>query len=411
MKCINIDFNARTDNDWIRLDTAGARTSLAAANIGPQDTWVWLTDGELRVPARLVDLDVQPVARPLWEAIEDLPAAEVLGADAETQQALWQLREMQRTQNWNYRRLFRILPIIERLLPDSGHPLYLRSRAFQALGYPELALAVIEEALQREPQQMVYQHHRFWLLREVNLDRALDEALRLKDRTDLPALLIEACAQTLFADANRRTEPLMHERLLLLLTITDHVDQAPGFETLPASVNASIHVMRGFTLSHLGKPTPAAEEFTHAIQAAPEMAAAWAARGLETYPSPGAVQDMHRAIDLGLLSFWLFYYLAHDAIRRHLYKEALEFAEQALRLQPPPRIEANLLEWLAIAQVEAFGALDEAREKLGRALELAPDLVHLRQNRDAIDRLAVQSERVTWAVACDAEARSVALAA
>ena len=115
--------------------------------------------------------------RPLWEALEDVPREETPRDPTESERALLELREMERTQNWNYRRLFRILPLAERLLPaGSGHSHYLRSRAFQALGYPELALAVIEEVLEQEPQNQAFQHHRYGLLRELESKRSSSSA-------------------------------------------------------------------------------------------------------------------------------------------------------------------------------------------------------------------------------------------
>lgn len=61
MKTITVDFNARDENDCVRLNTAGTETS----EILP-DEWVWLTDEEVLVIAKVLE---GLVARPVWETV------------------------------------------------------------------------------------------------------------------------------------------------------------------------------------------------------------------------------------------------------------------------------------------------------------------------------------------------------
>jgi hypothetical protein len=71
MVTLYVDFNARTEDDCIRLDMAGARRSLELTNVQPGQ-WVWLSDGELRVGGHVEEERGQLLARPDWTTLEDL---------------------------------------------------------------------------------------------------------------------------------------------------------------------------------------------------------------------------------------------------------------------------------------------------------------------------------------------------
>lgn len=60
------DFNARTSDDRVRLDTVGSRASLIDHEVRPGD-WVWLSDGEVRVRALVEHEDGKLFARVAWE--------------------------------------------------------------------------------------------------------------------------------------------------------------------------------------------------------------------------------------------------------------------------------------------------------------------------------------------------------
>ncbi len=65
MKSIWADFNARTEDDRVRLDAAGSKKSLveARATVGE---YALLTDGEVCVVGMIEDRDGQLVARVDW---------------------------------------------------------------------------------------------------------------------------------------------------------------------------------------------------------------------------------------------------------------------------------------------------------------------------------------------------------
>lgn len=59
------DFNARTQDDLISLETKGSKASLASIEVKEGDT-VWLTDGEICVKAKIEKWGGKVFARPDW---------------------------------------------------------------------------------------------------------------------------------------------------------------------------------------------------------------------------------------------------------------------------------------------------------------------------------------------------------
>lgn len=70
MLTIWADFNARTAEDNISLETDGSRADITKFGIHP-GSYVWLSDGEMRVVAK-VDFDqhARLVGVPSWATLE-----------------------------------------------------------------------------------------------------------------------------------------------------------------------------------------------------------------------------------------------------------------------------------------------------------------------------------------------------
>lgn len=64
---IKVDFNARTEDGLVRLDTKGAKATLPkSAKAGDV---VWLEDDEMEVEALLEERDGKLLARPRWGSL------------------------------------------------------------------------------------------------------------------------------------------------------------------------------------------------------------------------------------------------------------------------------------------------------------------------------------------------------
>src|ERR1019366_6209884 len=138
MKTMRADFNARTSDNRVRIDTPLSKRAIAEVSVGP-GTWVWLQDDDVRAPARLEN---EQVALVVWRLLEDV-ATDGTGSEARSR-ALDRVRrafsasvpggESQRLE------AARFLGLVEKVI-EPGRADYLRSRLAQQLGERELAVA------------------------------------------------------------------------------------------------------------------------------------------------------------------------------------------------------------------------------------------------------------------------------
>jgi tetratricopeptide (TPR) repeat protein len=405
---IYADFNARTRDDRVRLNTVGSKQSLSETGAGP-GAWVWLSDGEMRSGAVIEDSSEGVVAQVAWETAEEIVHGDVLAKDVD--EALRECRAAMQGPQQDYKRLLRWLPLAERGMPP-GKGDYYRSRAAQAFGYPRLALLAIEDALEKAPRLPAFLHQQLDLLKRIDLDLALEQVEALSERSPLPALVIAACA-SVYNAAARRLEQTDHSQAAtfqrMLLKVTDRFETSPDYDTAPHSVTSMVYITRGFAFLHLRERESALKEFDRAVKANPDNAEALAARGLETYPEPDAVNDLLRAVQLGHSSFWPMYYLTHHFVRVRDWPRAEEFARTAQAMVTPARIRANLLEWLTIAEFQQDRDVLKARQGLRQALIFAPDSEHLKRNLKIVEDLAVLEDSVESEAGFEANSRSTVL--
>jgi tetratricopeptide (TPR) repeat protein len=399
MTTIDVDFNARTADDRIRLSTLGSQRSVDETGVEAGD-WVWLTDGEVRAGGQLQDGGSEGlVARVAWETTEHiLDDADLCG----TQKALSahaELKALMGRLDRDHRRVLALLPLVERRLPP-GTGDYMRSRVAQAFGYPELALLAIDDALAKGPDDPSFTRQRLHILESLDLERAFSEARTLVDADGAPAIVLAACA-TIYAAYARQSAASGPQIRRELLRFTERFDQAPGRETLPVSVPAMICVNRGFALLALGNREQGVAELSKAIGFDPSSAEAYTARGIEHYPTPQALRDLENAIRLGAASVWPSYYLAHHRMQERDWSAAEKQCDDALMLDPPAPVRANLLEWRAIARFQQGAEIQSTRADFEHSLRLAPDNERLRRNLALLDRLEKTSAETPWRVERD----------
>jgi tetratricopeptide (TPR) repeat protein len=398
-----VDFNALTESGRIRLDTAGSIEDLAKNPVRDGD-WVWLSDGELRVGGQIEHRDDDWLARPIWETLEDKSSADRMG-QPELQAGLIQLRQLFGTAERDYRKIVSLLPVVERVEPTRGYAAYCRSRAMKALGYPALAVLAIGEALEVNSKYPFFIHQRLTLIRESDPGLALAEAKKMVASRDAPAIVLVACIQV-FADEARRAgstreaENYDHE----VISLTSRFEAAASGEPVPASSKALALVLQGFSYSRLGKKDEAVVAFSKAIGTDPSNAAAWTCRGMETYPAARAIQDLNKAVELGILSFWPYHLLAHAKLAVHDWQAAIQHSEAALRFLPPAAIRAHLYEWSGIANAE-LGDLVNATKCLERAVQFAPDEAEIRHNLELVKEVR-SSSPVSWTIGSDLRAKA-----
>ena len=110
------------------------------------------------------------MARVAWETLEDIiPEGDELRSREKIQEARTELRKIMNQPERNYRRILRILPIVENAL-DLGQADALRFMVLHALGYPQLALLAIEDALQKKPADPDWTGLWLKILSEIDLE-------------------------------------------------------------------------------------------------------------------------------------------------------------------------------------------------------------------------------------------------
>jgi tetratricopeptide (TPR) repeat protein len=397
---LNVDFNARTADDRVRLDTIGAAAAVLKSRITP-GTWAWLTDGEVRVGGQIQQTEGGLVARVAWETIEFQPDDE---SDIDVPARWRELQGLMREPDRDHRKVLGLLPFLEREFEqvDPGRVAYFRARALQALGYPHLALLAIDEAVQKAPHSPAFRYQWLELLKVVDFDKAVAESARLVKDPEAAAVVIAAFASIHAALAHKAdaAEREVVDRNVLATT-ERFGPNSPGWATVPASTAALVHLIRGFALLRLKDRPRAMVEFTMAIASDPSSGAAHAARGIETYPAPQAVEDLENAVRLGPASYWPAYYLTHDALLKENWHAALRYSNAALALEPSPTVRANLLEWRAIARFQEQGDFDGAESDLEDALKLAPENTRLTRNLKSLRQMRGGSEHL-WDIDRDA---------
>ncbi len=401
MTTIYADFNARTPDDRVRLDTLGSQQSIQQAAVEP-GMWVWLTDKEVRAGGLVQQSADGLVARVAWETVEHVPTSEDLADTDKVASALRELQALMSRPDRDHRRVLALLPLVEHRF-QPGRADYVRSRVAQAFGHPHLALVAIDQAIASSPDTPGFIHHWLDLLRGVDIERAFSEAKTLVADAKQPAVVLAACASIYAARARELDGAALEEVERELLRFTARFDKAPGRETAPASVATMVHVTRGFALLHLGERQQAMCEFTTAIQLDPSSAEAYAAIGIETYPSAESVGDLESAVRLGAASFWPAYHLAHHHVDARHWAEAERFCDASLLLGPPARVRANLMEWRAIARFQQGDTIEQTRMALESALALAPNNARLRRNLELLLQPAKPRAEVPWRVECDAK--------
>jgi len=400
MTFIEVDFNARTEDDRVRLDTSGSKRSLLETSARVGD-WVWLSDGEVRVGGLIEESHGRLVAKVAWETTEHIPTPEERGDSARVQAAVDELQVLMQQRDREHGRVLEVLPLAEtRLRP--GRAEYIRSRVAQSFNRPHLALLAIDEALAKSPGEPGFIHQRLDLLKSLDLDRAFEEAKRFAEDANAAAVVLAACASVYSARAKHSSEEelvrLEHE----LLQFTDRFENVPDRAVVGPAVAVMVYLTRGFAFLHLGDRDQGLAEISRAIELDPSRAEAHAARGLETYPSDESVRDLEVAVKLGLTSFWPAYYLAHLHLQRGEWEKAWDYIQAALLLDPSPEARANLLEWRAIARVEGRGEVEQGVRDLDDAAKLAPGNARVKRNLEMLRQLGRQGTE-KWALHSDVE--------
>lgn len=268
MKAIEVDFNASTEDEHVRLTTRGAVQSLASSGNQPGD-WVWLTDGELLVGAQLAtDPYYGLVGIPAWDTLVHLDDE---GADDFN--IIWrELQPMLRRENDSIQdeaRIFQLCTQLERLAPpgldlEPGYLSMRRALALRALGRTGLALLEINDARRARPHDPLVNFVYLDLLRRQDLPTAVIEAESLAQTPYVPAVVLTACITILATVAEEAPDDQFEPIARRVLEWCDRLMRTPDRVSVVPPLIAMSFFNRGVMLLRLGRIAEAQDAFRHA---------------------------------------------------------------------------------------------------------------------------------------------------
>jgi tetratricopeptide (TPR) repeat protein len=110
-----------------------------------------------------------------------------------------------------------------------------------------------------------------------------------------------------------------------------------------------------------------------AILFAPMAPGPYCARGMLTYPDEQSLDDFRKAAGLPGVSSAPFYFLAHNALQREQFGEAIGYCQAGLVRQPGRRMKARLHGWIAVCRACQDADRNEVERLFQTALEVDPD--------------------------------------
>ncbi len=273
MNTIFADFNAMTERDGVRLTTRGSQDDLRRFGIRLGD-WVWLTDSELVVGAR-VDEDPYHgvVGTPDWETLVHLDDE----ASPDIQRIMAELQSWMSRSSYNAEdeaKIFQLLTQFDHFAPPlvrdtrPGYLAFRRAASLRAMGKPELALVEIEEARSTRPGHPTDDHLYLDLLRRVSPDRATSEANRFAEAHGTSAMVLAAAINILAESAEDLPEDQFAAEASRIAGVCEQFEHASGRPNISAALLSLVHFNRGMILLRLGRTDEAraALDLAHAIE-------------------------------------------------------------------------------------------------------------------------------------------------
>jgi tetratricopeptide (TPR) repeat protein len=274
---------------------------------------------------------------------------------------------------------------------------YIRARSWSALGDDNTANEFYSRAVALAPANGNYKSLALETLAnstEGHVEAEQRVGQILGDPTDQPVELVAKAADLRFATTREMDEATADQAYVALLAVYDQLLPRLRGNANREALLAQVLTMQGLCQEFLGQRDAALRTYAEALRVEPRNEAALVARGMLSYgESPQAITDLRGAIDVGTPLFWPFFFLAHYSARSGEFADCVKYAEEALQRGPTQRAQADIFEWLAIAN-NALGAQTEDVERLfARAQRLAPDNARLNANvrrfhewRNAVNR-------------------------
>lgn len=358
---------ARSVRELHRLAAEGREESPEADEIREASDGPWYALSEIE-RARAVGLSGD-----LDTLIE--PPSEALPMNPQAQSNLNECYEARERGDWD-----RALELLRRLAKSISPALlaFLRGTVWRDAGDRESAALFFERAHRLEPEDARYFTAYVGQADPAKVRPEIDRVLNEPESQPLSLIVSSIVA------AGRSVESCTAADYRRFAGILQQVlgRSTEGESSLDARLRLHGHLFLGLYRERLNDPQAAADAYTRGLALDPDDALLLAARGLLGYGSrPGAVDDLERAVRVGVAYIWPYYFLTHHRFREGRFQECLRFGEDALRLDGPDAARSEVSEWVAIARAELGFSPAMVREAFEEAVRLDPSNERARRNR------------------------------
>ncbi len=266
---------------------------------------------------------------------------------------------------------------------------YLRGRAWQGMGHPEVAVLFFDNARRLGPENPAYG---FFGLECLKAMEAWPEVLRRFDSSmrdpATPAQLLFSAADAVCIYASRTGDFSYYEKAINAVDEGFRRVGQPGQQEPLDEILSGAYGTKSICLGHLGRADESLRVYDEAVRRFPQNTTLLTARGLlkQELGRSDAVDDFRQAVALGTTAAWAYLELARDELRRGRSEEAIDLCKRALPLaQRDTSMQAALFELTAIAKYRRNESADAVRAAFQRAGELDPLNEEIRMNRDRFE--------------------------
>lgn len=280
--------------------------------------------------------------------------------------------------------------------PPREHPRgtvdYLRGRAWQEMGHPEVAVLFFDNATRLEPENSTYG---VLALECLKATQDWQEVLRRFEAyvhdPATPARLLFRAADAVHLYADRASAHEYFQKALGAIDEGFRRLQQSGQQEQLDTILAGAYATKSICLEHLGRTSESLQVYDEAVRRFPENTTLLSARGLlkQELGLPDAVDDFREAVARGTSVAWAYIELARDVLRKGGSEEAIRLCKRALPLaQRDTTLQATLFELMAIASLRRDGSADVVRAAFQKAGELDPLSEEIRINRSRFESFA-----------------------
>jgi|GEM_PF-907384 len=252
---------------------------------------------------------------------------------------------------------------------------FIQARIWEHLGAPEAALAFMQAA-----ERLNAQEHAVSVMNLLGQLGQYDEeqsyAERILADPQAPVESLYLAASVLFRKFRELSRSQARPILERLVEVLGRALQAvPAERLLVPGVESFIVCLLGTCHERLGNRRQAEDLYAKALERKPNDHEILALRGILLQPSnpQAALTDFAQAARAGSQSVWPHFFLAGHALLEGRYHDAWQLCNKALQLRGrTPQIEAQLHEWLGLAQAALGQPMEIIRDRFAQALELDP---------------------------------------